>query len=105
MSRSSLRQLFGLAPQSSRQARRRSLFLPVLVRLEDRITPSNVLYTSDADFDRGTVLNLNHDAPNNNQLQLNRATAPLPFVNIAASARGTAIRINSNTGVILGEYQ
>lgn len=61
-------------------------------------------YTLDADFDGGTLLNVNHDAPNNNQLQLNKTTAPFPFVNIAASARGTAVRIDVNTGAILGEY-
>ena len=38
-------------------------------------------YTLDADFDEGTLLNLNHD-PNHDQLQLNRVTQPFPFVNI-----------------------
>jgi hypothetical protein len=61
-------------------------------------------YTLDADWDKGTLLNVNHDAPNNNQLQLNKITKPFPFVNIAASGRGTAVRIDVNTGKILGEY-
>ncbi|MCI0387460.1 MAG: hypothetical protein MOB07_01645 [Acidobacteria bacterium] len=61
-------------------------------------------YTFDADFDEGTLLNVNHDAPNNNQLQLNQFATPLPFVYIANSARGTAVRIDINTGAILGEY-
>lgn len=59
-------------------------------------------YTLDADFDEGTLLNVNHDVPD--QLQLNQVTTPFPFVNIACSARGTAVRIDVNTGTILGEY-
>jgi streptogramin lyase len=62
-------------------------------------------YTLDAEFDEGTLLNVNHDAPNNDQLQLNSVTTPFPFVNIACSARGTIVRIDVNTGAILGEYQ
>ncbi len=61
-------------------------------------------YTFDADFDQGTLLNVNHTAPNNNQLQLNLFATPLPFVYIANSARGTAVRLDVNTGAILGEY-
>jgi hypothetical protein len=66
---------------------------------------TDVNHTLDANFDQGTSLNVNHDAPNNDQLQLNKATTPFPFVNIAASARGTIVRIDVNTGAILGEYQ
>lgn len=62
-------------------------------------------YTLDADFDMGTLVNVNHDAPNNDQLQLNWVTEPFPFVNIACSARGTIVRIDTETGQILGEYQ
>lgn len=61
-------------------------------------------YTLDADFDEGTLLNLNHDAPNNDQLQLNSMTTPFPFICIALSGRGTIIRADVNTGEILGEY-
>lgn len=61
-------------------------------------------YTLDEDFDEGTLVNVNHDAPNNDQLQLNFETEPFPFVNIALSNRGTAVRIDVNTGQVLGEY-
>lgn len=64
----------------------------------------NVLYTTDADFDRGTLQDVNHDAPNNNQLQLNKRQTFFPYVNIAASARGTMVRIDVNTGDIVGEW-
>jgi streptogramin lyase len=63
-----------------------------------------MLYTLDGDFDRGFLQDVNHDAPNGNQLQLDRATAFFPFVNMAASARGTMVRIDVNTGQIVGEW-
>ncbi len=62
-------------------------------------------YTTDADFDQGTLVDANHTAPNNNQLQLNKTSTPFPFVNIAASARGTTVRIDVNTGSVTGEYR
>ncbi|HEY4689482.1 MAG TPA: hypothetical protein VIK33_09235 [Anaerolineae bacterium] len=65
---------------------------------------TEIIYTTDADFEQGTLLNLNHDAPNNDQLQLNRHTQPFPYVNVAASARGTIVRINADTGKVIGEY-
>ncbi len=61
-------------------------------------------WTLDADFDQGTLINLNHD-PNHDQLQLNNAVKPLPFINIPASARGTVVRVHTETGAILGEYR
>lgn len=65
---------------------------------------TDVTYTLDANFDQGTLLNVNHDAPNHDQLQLNKITTPFPFVNIAASGRGTVVRIDVNSGAVLGEY-
>jgi hypothetical protein len=65
----------------------------------------DVLYTTDADFDQGTMISVNHDAPNNDQLQLNQPTEPFPFINVAASGRGTVVRIDTETGEILGEYR
>ncbi len=61
-------------------------------------------YTLDADFDEGNLVNVNHDAPNNDQLQLNEDTKPFPFIAVAASGRGTIVRINTVTGEIIGEY-
>lgn len=65
---------------------------------------TDINYTQDSNFDQGTLLNVNHDPSNNDQLQLNVNTKPFPFVNVAASARGTAVRIDVNTGQVLGEY-
>jgi hypothetical protein len=61
-------------------------------------------FTLDADFDEGTIVNLNHD-PNHDQLQLNDAVKPLPYINIPASARGTVVRVHTETGAILGESE
>lgn len=60
------------------------------------------VYTLNADFDEGTLLNVNHNIPD--QLQLNTETKPFPFIWVACSARGTVVRIDVNTGTILGEY-
>ena len=65
----------------------------------------NVLYTSDADFDQGTLVSVNHDAPYNDQLQLDSPIEPFPFINVAASGRGTVVRANTETGEIVGEYR
>lgn len=62
-------------------------------------------YTTDADFDLGTLINVNHTDVHD-QLQINTVanTAPLPVVNIAASGDDKLVRIDANTGQILGEY-
>lgn len=79
--------------------------LPRLETLEYRAMLSVTTYTSDADFDQGTSTNLNHDAPGSNQLQLNEEIgAAFPFIWIAASDRGTIVKINTETGDVLGEY-
>ncbi|HET9913346.1 MAG TPA: hypothetical protein VFQ13_15735, partial [Anaerolineales bacterium] len=65
---------------------------------------NDVLYTIDVDFDQGTLVSVNHDAPFNDQLQLDALTKPFPFINVAASGRGTVVRANTETGEIVGEY-
>lgn len=69
-----------------------------------QVAGSDVLYTTDADFDKGTLVSVNHDSPNNNQLQLDSQIKPFPFINVAASGRGTVVRSNTDTGAIVGEY-
>jgi hypothetical protein len=60
-------------------------------------------YTLDADFALGTLVNLNYTNVHN-QLQLTPVACPPPYVYIACSQRGTAVRIDVNTGTVLGEY-
>lgn len=69
------------------------------------VVGTNVLYTTDADFDNGTLVNINHDAPNSNQLQLNEFTGTFKFIWVALSRRCTIARIDTETGAILGEYR
>jgi streptogramin lyase len=105
-----LRDVFkwGLA-QGNRSRRSRRPFRagyfrrPDFEALEGRIVLNAYTFTTDADFDKGVYLSLNHD-PNHNQLQLNSVSTPFPFINIAASGRGTMQRIDTVTGQILGEY-
>ncbi len=72
-----------------------------LVDLPGPCTPRT--YTLDADFDEGFSVNLNHTNVHE-QLQVNAKTSPFPYVWIAASERGTVVKIDSATGSILGEY-
>ena len=60
-------------------------------------------YTLDADFDEGAMVNVNHDVAD--QLQLDSEQTPFDFIWIAASARGTVIKIDTNSGEILGEFR
>ena len=66
---------------------------------------SDVTYTFDADFDKGTLVNVNHSSPNNNQIQLNEETSTFPFIWVSLSVRCTIAKINTETGAILGEYR
>ena len=68
------------------------------------VVSSDRIYTLDDDFDSGKLLNVNHEAPQHDELRLNSRATPFPFVYIANSARGTAVRIDAVTGTILGEY-
>ena len=58
----------------------------------------------DHEFDTGVSVSLNHDSPDNDQLQLNPEGSTFPFIWIAASSRGTIVKIDVDTGEILGEY-
>ena len=69
------------------------------------VAATDYTYTLDGDFDEGVLFNVNYDAPNSDQLQLNRITEPFPFVYIALSAKGTAVRIDVETGDVLAEFQ
>ncbi len=61
-------------------------------------------YTSDADFDLGTLVGVNHDAVHD-QLQLDESVTSHAFVWVATSGRRTMVRFDAGTGEILGEYR
>ena len=59
-------------------------------------------YTDNADFDEGSAINVTHSVPG--QLQLDDTTQAFNFIWVAVSTKGTAVKIDINTGEILGEY-
>lgn len=61
-------------------------------------------FTSDADFDQGTLLGVNHEAVHD-QLQLDARDLEFPFVWVAKTGRKTIVRLDANTGQIVGEYR
>jgi streptogramin lyase len=83
------------------------IFLVFLMMwMNGRPAQADKVYTTDADFDKGNLIFVNHDdPPGNDQLQPSKAKDDDPFVNVAASRWNTLIRIDANTGEILGEYR
>lgn len=62
-------------------------------------------YTTTADFQQGLSNNVNAtDVPDQLQLNVQGNPQPFPVINIAASGRGTLVRIDGATGQVLGEY-
>jgi hypothetical protein len=53
-------------------------------------------YTSDADFDLGLLDSVNHDAPNNNQLQINAGGDTFPILWVANAGEDTMSRIDTD---------
>lgn len=66
---------------------------------------ANKLYTTDADFDRGTLFNVNHDAPGSNQLQISAQRTTLPTMWIANAGEDTVSKIDTATGRELARYR
>ena len=66
---------------------------------------ADVLYTLDADFTRGTSTDVNHAAPNGDQLQLDHSPGGTVRVVWVASVGTCRIsKVDADTGAILGEY-
>lgn len=62
-------------------------------------------YTLDADFDLGTLVNVNHDAPNTDQLQINTTTSTFPVLWIANAGEDTVSRIDTDNDCEEGRYE
>lgn len=64
------------------------------------------VYTLNADFDEGLLVNVNHTVVAD-QLQLNAlvASRPFSFIHVPCSGRSTVVRIDTNAGTIVGEYK
>ena len=83
------------------------LFAVVVVSTSSTVTATSspgvpATYTYDGDFDLGTLINVNHDPAD--QLQLLDVGQAFNFIWVAASGRGTIVRIDTSTGDVLGEY-
>ncbi|PWB39001.1 MAG: hypothetical protein C3F02_01165 [Parcubacteria group bacterium] len=72
--------------------------------INENICVPNTVYTVDADFDKGTMSNVTYDIVHD-QLQLSNDTQPFNFIWVAVSSKGTIVKINTDTGVIMGEYR
>lgn len=64
---------------------------------------SSRVYTLNSDFDEGSVINVVHSVPD--QLQLDDTTRAFNFIWVAVSTKGTMVKINTETGAVLGEYR
>jgi hypothetical protein len=62
-------------------------------------------YTTDADFDLGVLFNVNHDAPGNNQLQLNAQRTTFPVMWITNAGEDTVSKIDTTNGRELARYR
>ena len=60
-------------------------------------------WTIDADFDEGTLQGVNHDAPNQDQLQLNETGSTFPFLWIANAGEDTVSKIGNYIFDFAGE--
>lgn len=64
----------------------------------------DVFYTLNADFDQGTLFNVNHTAPNSDQLQLDTQLTTFPVMWIANAGEDTLSKVDTNTGRELARY-
>jgi DNA-binding beta-propeller fold protein YncE len=82
-----------------------SIFISAVIMFAGQPALADRIYTTDEDFDVGTLVDVNHDDPDNNQLQLDSTKTSFAFVNVAAAGRGTIVQIDAETGEIMGEYR
>ena len=57
---------------------------------------ATTIYTTDADFELGTLNSVNHDAPGSNQLQLNSSGDTFPVLWVANAGEDSMSRINTD---------
>ena len=60
------------------------------------------VYTLNNDFNQGSLINLTTSTPD--QLQLDATSRSFKFMWVAVSSKGTVVKINTETGQIIGEY-
>lgn len=62
-------------------------------------------YTTDADFDLGALSGVNHNAPNNNQLQLSAVGTTFPVMWVANAGEDTVSKFDTTNNVELARYR
>ncbi len=60
------------------------------------------VYTLNADFDQGSYINVTRAV--GDQLQLDDKSRTLNFIWVAVSSKGTVVKLDTETGAVLGEY-
>lgn len=66
--------------------------------------PWSGIYTTNEDFDRGTLVGVEHDTVAD-QLQLSVEATTLPFIWVPNSSEGTVSKVDTRTGKELGRYR
>jgi len=67
------------------------------------IAASSKTYTTNADFDMGTLISVEHTSVPD-QLQLSKTASTLPFIWVPNSYEGTVSKVDTKTGKELGRY-
>jgi choice-of-anchor A domain-containing protein len=68
------------------------------------IAQTETTWTLDPEFDTGILDSVNHDAPNNHQLQLNAFSSTEPYIWIANFEMGTVTKIDTRSGKQVARY-
>ncbi|MBT9520918.1 MAG: hypothetical protein IV101_08475 [Dechloromonas sp.] len=76
-----------------------------LALLSLQATAVTKTYTLDGEFDQGTLLNVNHNAPNSNQLQLNTIASTFPILWIANGGEDTLTKFDSANNKEIARYR
>lgn len=61
--------------------------------------------TVDADFDLGSLQSLNHDAPNNDQLQISSTVSTFPVLWVANAGEDTVSKVDTNADCEVARYE
>ena len=98
-----------ISPRTARTMTRTSRWplaaLTALCALALPLQAQTRTYTSDADFAEGSLVNVNFEAPNSDQLQLGVSESLSSLLSVACGGTGTVVRIDTRTGEVLGEYR
>ena len=76
----------------------------LMVSLISHAAAASRTYTTDADFDEGTLVGVEHETVHD-QLQLNKTATTLPFIWVPNSNEGTVSKYDTVTGNELGRYR